>query len=247
MEFIGIVLLGIASGWVINYLADTLPLKRRLSGPICLNCHEALAWQEYFLMRACPHCEAKRSLRTWIVLCLTPVVALFLYLFPPARLGFWIGFGLIIYFAIIAVIDIEYRAILLIINILGGIIGLLIGLKIRSVTDTLLGGVAGFVIMLGLYYFGILFNRLIGRIRKIEVEEVALGLGDVYLMGGLGLMLGWPEVVGGMLIAILLGGIVSGLIILVSWLVRRYRPMQAIPYAPFLIIAAIIMIYIPKQ
>jgi prepilin signal peptidase PulO-like enzyme (type II secretory pathway) len=247
MDFIGIGILGIISGWLVNYLADILPVKRRLTTPICINCYNLLSWQDYFLFHACPTCKTKRSLRTWIVQCLGPAIAIFLYLSPPARLGFWIGFGLIIFFAVIAVIDIEYRAILLPVNILGGMFGLLVGLRIRSVTETLLGGIAGFGIMLGMYYFGILFNRVISRMRKIEVDEVALGLGDVYLMGGLGLMLGWPEVVGGMLLAILLGGLVSGLIIFITWLIRRYQPMQAIPYAPFLIIAAIIMIYIPKQ
>jgi Type IV leader peptidase family. len=178
---------------------------------------------------------------------LPPLIALYLFLFPPARLGFWIGFGLLIFFGVVAVIDLEYRAILLPVNIFGLIIGFLIGWMIRGPAETILGGLAGFLLMLVLYYLGILFNRVIGRIRNSVVDEVALGFGDVYLMGGLGLMMGWPEVVGGLLIAIILGGLVSGLIIVVKWIAKRYEPLQAIPYAPFFIIAAVIMIYLPKQ
>lgn len=247
MEIIGILLLGWVSGWIINYLADVLPVNRKFTKPVCLQCAASTSWQDYVLIKPCQNCGRKRTRRTWLVQILLPLIALYLFLYPPARLGFWIGFGLVIFFGVVAVIDVEYRAILLPVNIFGLIIGFFIGWMIRGPVETILGGLAGFLLMLSLYYLGILFNRVIGRIRNIEVDEVALGFGDVYLMGGLGLMMGWPEVVGGLLIALILGGLVSGLIILVTWMAKRYEPLQAIPYAPFFIIAAVIMIYLPKQ
>ena len=100
--------------------------------------------------------------------------------------------------------------------------------------------------MLGLYLLGIAFNRLMAKIRNQEVDD-ALGFGDVNLAGIVGLMLGWPEIVGGLLVAILAGGIVSGLIMLVLAILRKYKAMTAIPYAPFIILGAIIFLYIPKQ
>jgi prepilin signal peptidase PulO-like enzyme (type II secretory pathway) len=247
MEIIGILLLGWVSGWIINYLADVLPVNRKFTKPVCLQCAASTSWQDYVLIKPCQSCGRKRTRRTWLVQILLPLIALYLFLYPPARLGFWIGFGLVIFFGVVAVIDVEYRAILLPVNIFGLIIGFFIGWMIRGPVETILGGLAGFLLMLSLYYLGILFNRVVGRIRNIEVDEVALGFGDVYLMGGLGLMMGWPEVVGGLLIALILGGFVSGLIILVTWMAKRYEPLQAIPYAPFFIIAAVIMIYLPKQ
>lgn len=247
MEIIGVLILGWVSGWIINYLADVLPVNRKFTMPICNQCAASISWRDYLLFKPCPGCGRKRTRRTWLVQILPPLIALYLFLFPPARLGFWIGFGLLIFFGVVAVIDLEYRAILLPVNIFGLIIGFLIGWMIRGPAETILGGLAGFLLMLALYYLGILFNRVIGRIRNSVVDEVALGFGDVYLMGGLGLMMGWPEVVGGLLIAIILGGLVSGLIIVVKWIAKRYEPLQAIPYAPFLIIAAVIMIYLPKQ
>jgi prepilin signal peptidase PulO-like enzyme (type II secretory pathway) len=131
--------------------------------------------------------------------------------------------------------------------LLGILLGLVIGWMIRGPLETILGGIAGFAMMLGLYYLGILFTRVVGRMRNVEIDEVALGFGDVYVMGGLGLMMGWPEVVGGLLLALILGGLASGLITLGTWLARRYQPLRAIPYAPFLLLAAVIMIYLPKQ
>jgi len=247
MEFVGLLLLGWVSGVLINYLADVLPIRRAFSLPVCVHCHGSISWQDSLLFKACPTCGKRRTWRAWLIQILFPVIAVFLYFFPPARLGFWIGFGLLLFFALIAVIDLEYRAILLPVNILGAVIGLGIGWMIRGPLETILGGVAGFLMMYALYYLGIIFNRVIGRMRNIEVEEVALGYGDVYLMGSLGLMMGWPEAVGGLLLALILGGLVSGIIILGTWLVRKYRPLQAIPYAPFLLLAAVIMIYLPKQ
>ncbi len=246
MEIVLAFILGIVSGWVINYLADVLPVNRRFSAPVCVHCHADIAWGDYFTFRRCSQCQARRSLRTWVVQILAPAAALFLYFFPPARLGPWLGFGLLVFFALVAVVDLEYRAILIPVNIAGAVIGLIVGLTIRDLGSTLLGGVVGFAVMIGIYYFGIFFNKMYSRIRHVEVDEVALGLGDVYLTGALGLMMGFPEVIGGLVTGVVIAGIVSLVIIVVSLVAKKYKPLQAIPYAPFLILGAIIFIYIPR-
>ncbi len=246
MEIVLAFIVGLVSGWVINYLADVLPLTRRFSTPLCVHCHEKIAWGDYLSFRKCKQCQNKRSLRTWIVQILAPAAAVFLYFFPPARLGSWLGFGLLVFFGLVAVIDIEYRAILIPVNIAGAIIGLLVGITIRDLGNTLLGGGVGFLVMIGIYYFGIFFNKMYGRMRHVEIDEVALGLGDVFLTGALGLMMGFPEVIGGLVTGVVIAGLVSLVIIVISLIGRRYKPLQAIPYAPFLILGAIIFIYIPK-
>ncbi len=246
MEIVLAFIVGLVSGWVINYLADVLPVNRRFTAPVCVHCQARISWRDYFSYRKCAQCQANRSLRTWVVQILAPVVAVFLYIFPPARLGFWLGFGLLVFFGLVAVVDLEYRAILIPVNIAGAIIGLVVGITIRDLGDTLLGGVVGFLVMVGIYYFGIFFNKMYGRMRHIEVDEVALGLGDVYLTGALGLMMGFPEVIGGLVAGVVIAGIVSLMIIVISLIGHRYKPLQAIPYAPFLILGAIIFIYIPK-
>ena len=79
--------------------------------------------------------------------------------------------------------------------------------------------------------------------RGQPVEEDALGYRDVNLSGVLGLMLGWPGILAGLTIAILLGGTVSLLYLLVTMATRRYHAFTAIPYGPFLIAAAIALLF----
>ena len=72
---------------------------------------------------------------------------------------------------------------------------------------------------------------------------MALGFGDVNLAGVLGLLLGWPGIVLGLLLAILIGGVVSLVYLVVMAVLRRYHTFMAIPYGPFLIISAILLLY----
>jgi leader peptidase (prepilin peptidase)/N-methyltransferase len=108
---------------------------------------------------------------------------------------------------------------------------------------TLIGFAVGFGVMLAIYYFGILFNRWMSKARGQEIDEVALGFGDVNLSGILGIALGWPRIIVCLFSAIVLGGLLSGLYILVMILRKRYQAFTAIPYAPFLIIAAVVLLY----
>ena len=240
-------MIGWLCGVVVNYLADVLPVTRKFSPPACLACGNHFSALDTLLLRPCSACTKARSRRTWIVQASLMVASVLLWLFPPGRLGFWVGIGLLAFFGMIAVIDLEYRLVLHPVSLAGAIIGLILGIWQKGPVDTLIGGIAGFTMMFGLYYLGILFNRLMSRIRRQEIDEVALGFGDVNLAGMVGLMLGWPEIVGGLLVAILLGGILSGLILIGMAALRRYKALTAIPYAPFLLIGAIIFLYIPKQ
>jgi leader peptidase (prepilin peptidase)/N-methyltransferase len=97
--------------------------------------------------------------------------------------------------------------------------------------------------MLLLYYFGDLFARWLARRRGQTLDEVALGFGDVNLSGVLGLMLGWPGIIVGLILAIFLGGIFSLLYLLGKIITRRYRTFMAIPYGPFLVASAILLLF----
>jgi leader peptidase (prepilin peptidase)/N-methyltransferase len=99
--------------------------------------------------------------------------------------------------------------------------------------------------MLLLYYTGILYTNWITRKRRQAIEaEVALGFGDVNISGIIGLLLGWPGIIAGLLLAIILGGIVSLLLIIVLVVRKRWKPLLAIPYAPFLVLGAGILLYL---
>ena len=246
MELGGIILIGLISALTVNYLADVLPLFRKFAPPVCLECHNPFKWGRYILMQSCSQCGARRKIRASLLIIVFPLFMVWMWLYPPARTGFWLGWVVLVYFSLVAVIDIEYRAILHPVSAFGAVIGLAVGVNARSLLDTLIGGFAGAGIMLVLYYFGIAFIRILSKIRKQEIDEIALGFGDVILGGILGLTVGWPEIIGAIFTAIMIAGLVSALMILVSLALKRYKALVAIPYAPFLLLGAAIFLFIPK-
>jgi prepilin signal peptidase PulO-like enzyme (type II secretory pathway) len=116
---------------------------------------------------------------------------------------------------------------------------------------SLLGGVLGFGIMFLLYKFGTLIARY--RARKLQAagqdddEEEALGGGDVYLAGVLGLMLGLP-IISALVYGALLGGVASIVLVVALLIQRKYSSdalMTFIPYGPYYIIGASLILFRP--
>lgn len=235
--------LGLGIGGLLNYLADVLPAYRSLVVPTCPVCNHKHSWIDYWLIKNCKNCTAKRPLRAWIVQFVTPILLVIVWFYTPEKLGFWISILIFTYFGLIAIIDIEHRLILHTTSIAGIIIMIPIGIIWNGWINTIMGGVAGFLMMFALYGLGILFNRLMARIRGEVVEEEALGFGDVNLSGVLGLLLGWPKIAISLFFAVMLAGIISGLMLLGKIITRKYQAFVPIPYAPFLIAAAVILIY----
>jgi leader peptidase (prepilin peptidase)/N-methyltransferase len=100
--------------------------------------------------------------------------------------------------------------------------------------------------MFVLYYLGELYVRRMSKKRGIPTDEVALGFGDVSLSGILGLLMGWPAILACLLFAVLAGGLVSLVIILGMLAAKKYKAFTAIPYAPFLILSAIFLLYVVR-
>jgi leader peptidase (prepilin peptidase)/N-methyltransferase len=153
--------------------------------------------------------------------------------------------GLVVfaYFGVVTVIDFEHRLIMHPVSFVGVIIGLIYGTIAHGLIPTLIGGVAGFGIMLLLYFFGYLFAGFITRKRGEELDDDALGFGDVNLSGVLGLFLGWPGIILGLILAIILAGIVSLAILVFSIVSKRYKYNMTIAYGPYLIASAIVLLY----
>ena len=253
------VILGWLAGLFINYSADVLPSTRRFSQPTCSQCGTPFSWVDYLTLHACHSCGEKRSLRTWLVQILTVGSFVYLWLFPSKALGIPLGMIVLIYFGIIIVIDLEHRLILHPTSLFGAILGLIVGTYIHGRIDgfwlglgkSLLGGVFGFGVMFVLYQLGTLVARI--RARKMQAagqaddEEEALGGGDVYLAGVLGLMLGWPFIWDALLLGVLLGGMFS-IVFLMTLLVRRRYSSEAlmtfIPYGPYFIISALYKLFL---
>jgi prepilin signal peptidase PulO-like enzyme (type II secretory pathway) len=245
LAWIGIIFIGWILALLVNYFSDVLPFTRTISKVACQKCDSIFPFFQYVTLQACPNCGKKRCVRTWITQVTFPIVLLWFYFNPPNRVGFWPGALLLVFLLVIAIIDLEYRVVLYQTTIAGVIIGLVLGYYLHGFLFTIMGGLTGFGVMLLLYYLGILFAKLMARLRNQAEVGVALGFGDVTLAGVLGLILGWPGIMAGLLLAIVLGGLASGIYLLVLVILKKYQLFSAIPYAPFLVLSTIILLYRP--
>jgi len=241
-------ILAIIPGWLcgalVNYLADVLPLRRRLTKPFCIQCDTTQSWFNYFFWpRKCPTCGLRRNMRVWLVEIFYIVASVLISIFPPARLGYALGIIVLGYLGVVVLIDLEYRLIMHPVSIFGGVLGLLVGFMNVGWWRSLLGGVAGYGIMGLIYLLGVLIMKLVSRRRGQLVDDVALGFGDVNLSGVLGLMLGWPVIIIGLVVAVFIAGFVSLVYIVFKLITRKYHALMAIPYGPFLVLGGVIFIY----
>ena len=245
------VLAGGACAALVNYLCDVLPRTRRLSAPTCMQCGTTYDWRTYALSARCPTCGHGRGARPWLTTLAMMVLSLYVWTHAP-RMGYWAALLVLGYFGIVVVIDVEHRLILREVSAAGAAIGVLIGSWQHGIVATLLGGLAGFLLMYLLYMLGVLFSRArAGRLTRLGREaenEEALGWGDVTLGGVLGLLLGWPLFFLALLLGILIGGAL-GLMIVLAAVLRGAYGRQALtlfmPYGPSLVIGASCILFLP--
>ncbi len=243
---------GWVGGWVVNYLADVLPVTRRFSQPACPQCDASQHWQDYLLFRACRSCGKRRSIRTWIVQLFLVAMSLTIWILTASPTGLHPG---------------DDRPVVLYHGLCdrpgtppdpaphqhlrrrpgtGGRHSPAGTSRPRSSAARL-----DFVIVFMFYLFGLLFTRI--RSRRLQSagmeadDEEAFGAGDVILATILGFVLGWPLIWFGILFGVLLGGIIGGLVMLVLFLSRRFKSwMVFIPFGPFFITSAFLILYLPQ-
>jgi leader peptidase (prepilin peptidase)/N-methyltransferase len=248
----GSIIFGWLAGWLVNYFADVLPYTRSFSQPACPQCSVPFTWQDYLLFRPCQNGHSRKT-RLWVTQIVILAASVYTSIQPPAKIGYFLGLILILYFGVIFVIDLEHRLILHPTSIFGAFLGLIAGTVAHGIFPTLLGGLGGLLIMLAFYGLGVLFTRI--RAKRLLAlgqepdDEEALGSGDVILVTVIGLIVGWPLIWLCLLYGILLGGLVSFMLIL--WLIisGRYKTsalMTFIPYGPYFIITASLIVYFPK-
>lgn len=85
--------------------------------------------------------------------------------------------------------------------------------------------------------------RWLSHRRGDITDDEAIGFGDVNLSGVIGLMLGWPGIMAGLFLTIIIAGIVSLIYLVLQLVTRRYQAFMAIPYGPFLVASAVILLY----
>jgi leader peptidase (prepilin peptidase)/N-methyltransferase len=97
--------------------------------------------------------------------------------------------------------------------------------------------------MLLIYLLGIGFVHWMARFRDFTDKE-ALGYGDVNLCGVVGLLLGWPGIIAGILLTVLIAGAVSLFYLFLMLALRKYRSSLTLPFGPFLVGSAIIFLFL---
>ena len=237
--------LSVLMGMMINHLANTLPVFRKIIfSPLCPHCDQKINLSNYYIKRFCPNCNNSIPLRNFVLLIAFIITYVLIFYFPPEYSGVVISLIVVTFLSLVFVIDFEHRLILHPVSLFGAILFFVIGIILNGWKVTLLGGGLGFLIMYFLYLFGMLFLRWMAKRKGGSTEEVALGYGDVNLSAILGLLFGWPRIAVLLFFAIFLGGIFSAIYMVILKIQKKYEFNTAIPYAPFMIIAAIIMLYI---
>jgi prepilin signal peptidase PulO-like enzyme (type II secretory pathway) len=233
------------TGWLfgagINYLADVLPLYRKLSRSACDYCSQPLTINHYVLLQPCQACGGKVKTRHfWVnAICLIvfTMIAYFNNNQPFYALQNQVIFA---FFVLVTVIDIEHHLILHPISLTGALLLGGVGIFHHGVTKTLLGGLVGFSAMLVLYLIGIWFAKILSAKRGTSVEE-GLGFGDVTLATVSGLLLGYPGISLGLFASILLGGAYSAVLLISTIVKKEYSPYRTIPYGPFIALAVFVL------
>jgi leader peptidase (prepilin peptidase)/N-methyltransferase len=268
-----LILAGLALGMLVNSLADNLPpdaqeMRHRPRTPRCHACQEPhrprywLGLAALVLRRGrCEHCAARRPARAVAVEVLAAAGTALVWAWAAHRAAaeagpawvdavrFLAGLFLFHCFLLITVVDVEHRLILW--NVVWpsalviGAAGLV--LPEKGLVKTLLGGLVGYGVTLGIFLLAELYSRFMHWLRGRPLEEVAFGGGDVNLAGLAGLAVGWPGIVLTLLIAILSGGLVSLLYIIVQLVRGRYAPHSAMPYGPFLVLGGLLIYFFGRD
>jgi leader peptidase (prepilin peptidase)/N-methyltransferase len=253
--------LGLGLGVLLNSLADNLPpdahdLRYPPRRPRCRVCDQPHAPGYWLALAAvvrksgrCEHCGAPRPRRAVVVELVSGLVTALLW-FWAARTGLPLAQTVAVYLAalvfvlallVITVIDIEHRLILSVVVTPTAVVAALCGIVLpgHGAAMTVLGGIAGYGVTLGIFVLAELYVRAIRYLRRQPFDEVGFGGGDVQLAGLVGLAVGWPFVLQALVLAVLAGGLFSLAYILIQLARGRYTPHAAVPYGPFLVFGAL--------
>lgn len=241
-------LLGLCTGSFLNVVIYRLPNNMSLAKPAshCTKCGYELKWRDniplisyMFLGGKCRKCKARISLRYPLV----EAINAFLWILSLRVFFDWTLKGAIMSLAVaiassllicIFFIDLDHMLIFNRFSIGLALCGIVLAPIDNSVMwyDRLIGGTAGAVSFLAIYYCAL-----------VILKKEGLGLGDVKLAAAAGLFLGWQRFILAILIASLLGSI----IMLSLGAVRKERAGTEFPFGPFMVIGIAIAAFFGTQ
>ena len=235
--------LGLFAGFGVNLIATRLAAQKPMFGP--LHCTrsphrispvQALPVVGYLTQGGkCAQCGHKLPVAFPATELATGVLLAGLCWLEGPSLSFLFHSAYVVVLMLVLVIDWKHRDIYFSIIALGSLVALL-GLFVLPGMD-LVSGLVGAGVAGGFFLLAYLLARLIFP----HIEE-PLGLGDVLLALMMGLMLGFPNVVGALLIGPLIAG-AAAILLLVS---KRSKMGDFMPYGVALCAATILFIVYPR-
>ncbi|MFN4181865.1 MAG: prepilin peptidase [bacterium] len=238
--------LGLAGGSFLNVLIYRVPLGKSLFDPPshCPHCGHLIPWHDnipllsfFYLRGRCRFCQNPISWRYPVVELATVAIFLSVHLTQPlthAQKAYYIYF-LCVMLALFF-IDLEQGIIPDAISYPSLGVGFIGRFLFFPWYSSLLNGVLG-----GIFYAGVIAGiRWVGT--KIFGRE-AMGVGDIYMAGIIGLFLGWRLSIPSLFLAFLAGGAYAFPLLLSQWLRWKYRPYQEVKFAPFLALGAVLSFF----
>ncbi|MGB9712644.1 MAG: prepilin peptidase [Dissulfurimicrobium sp.] len=236
---ISIFLVGLCIGSFLNVCICRIPEGRSVvkPGSACMKCGHRLTWWEnipivsFIILRAkCSSCGARISFQYPVVEALTGVTILLLWRKFNLTPDFFIYSCFVATLIIITFIDLEHQLIPDVLSLPMIALGLISSFFLADLKwyDSLIG------ILLG---GGVLY--LVAGGYYLLTHKEGMGGGDIKLLAMIGAFLGWKAIPLVVFISAGLGSVTGIVLILMQKAERR----TAIPYGPFLALAAMITIF----
>lgn len=234
---------GLCIGSFMNVCIYRLPASKSIVRPrsMCPKCGKAIRLYDnipvfsYLWLRGrCRNCDEPISIRYPLVEMMSGLFALCAYLIFGLTLEGLIYYAFISVLLIITFIDIDHRIIPDVLSIPGIPIGFLASFALPSLStvDSLIGILAG---------GGSLF--LVAWGYELIKGKSGMGGGDIKLLAMIGAIVGWK----GVLVTIFLSSAIGTLTGIIVMLRTQKGLKLAVPFGPFLSIAAIIYIFFGSQ
>ncbi len=261
--YIIIFFFGAAIGSFVNVIVDRLYIKSFLTGRShCASCGKELSFFElipvlsyFFLKGRCKNCKTKIGAKHLYVEIILGVLALITYkfllisYFDPMSIDFNLISGvlfsllytfLFILLSVIFLYDLRHKIVPLSFSLLLLITGIAFEVWKISHLQIFYNGHHSTLFYLDIFS-GILISLPFFLINIFSKGRGA-GMGDVILFLGVGYLLGFVYGVSTFLLSVWIGALVS--LFLIFFLPKKYNKKSAIPFAPFIVIATIIVLFL---
>jgi leader peptidase (prepilin peptidase)/N-methyltransferase len=247
--FLALTIIGWISGIIVNYISETIPYTRSIRRPVCEECGESQGWYEFLIWpRKCHSCGVQRRLSAILVENFYVILSIFIWFQSGDIWKYSLTMIVVIYLGAVTLIDIKHKVVLHETSAFGVILAAYAGYTTFGLKLSIVGGLAGFAIMILIYFGSMGVVKLLESWKDSISNDPPIGFGDVILTGILGLMLGWPGITFALFVSAYAGCFLG--IIYALALARRgkekVKGQLTLPFVPFLAFGAAIAFMLMK-